>query len=87
MTRSQAMRGKSVYGSISTAFMSEPTLSYNLVLKAYTDYTTELRTTGDKKKAWNNAKGKVAWALATYLCVCGRLRPCRICCGRLPRRR
>ena len=67
MTRSQAMRGKSVYGSISTAFMSEPTLSYNLVLKAYTDYTTELRTTGDKKKAWNNAKGKVAWALATYL--------------------
>ena len=67
MTRSQAMRGKSVYGSISTAFMSEPTLSYNLVLKAYTDYTTELRTTGDKKNAWNNAKGKVAWALATYL--------------------
>lgn len=67
MTRSSAMRGKSVYGSISTAFMSEPTLSYNLVLKAYTDYTTELRTTGDKKKAWNNAKGKVAWALATYL--------------------
>ena len=67
MTRSQAMRGKSVYGSISTAFMSEPTLSYNLVLKAYTDDTTELRTTGDKKKAWNNAKGKVAWALATYL--------------------
>lgn len=67
MTRSQAMRGKSVYGSISTAFMSEPTLSYNLVLKAYTDYTTELRTTGDKKKAWNNAKGKVARALATYL--------------------
>lgn len=67
MTRSQAMRGKSVYGSISTAFMSEPTLSYNLVLKAYTDYTTELRTTGGKKKAWNNAKGKVAWALATYL--------------------
>lgn len=67
MTRSQAMRGKSVYGSISTAFMSEPTLSYNLVLKAYTDYTTELRTTGDKKKAWNNAKGKVAWTLATYL--------------------
>lgn len=67
MTRSQAMRGKSVYGSISTAFMSEPTLSYNLVLKAYTDYTAELRTTGDKKKAWNNAKGKVARALATYL--------------------
>ena len=67
MTRSQAMRGKSVYGSISTAFMSEPTLSYNLVLKAYTDYTTELRATGDKKKAWNNAKGKVARAMATYL--------------------
>lgn len=67
MTRSQAMRGKSVYGSISTAFMSEPTLSYNLVLKAYTDYTTELRTTGDKKAAWRNASGKIARALATYL--------------------
>lgn len=67
MTRSQAMRGKSVYGSISTAFMSEPTLSYNLVLKAYTDYTTELRTTGDKKEAWRNASGKIARALAAYL--------------------
>lgn len=67
MTRSQAMRGKSVYGSISTAFMSEPTLSYNLVLKAYTDYTTELRATGGKKEAWRNASGKVARALATYL--------------------
>lgn len=67
MTRSQAMRGKSVYGSISTAFMSEPTLSYNLLLKAYTDYTTELRTTGDKKEAWRNASGKIARALAAYL--------------------
>lgn len=67
MTRSQAMRGKSVYGSISTAFMSEPTLSYNLLLKAYTDYTTELRATGDKKEAWRNASGKIARALAAYL--------------------
>lgn len=67
MTRSQAMRGKSVYGSISTAFMSEPTLSYNLLLKAYTDYTAELRATGDKKEAWRNASGKIARALATYL--------------------
>lgn len=67
MTRSQAMRGKSVYGSISTAFMSEPTLSYNLLLKAYTDYTAELRATGDKKEAWRNASGKIARALAAYL--------------------
>ncbi len=67
MTRSQAMRGKSVYGSISTAFMSEPTLSYNLLLKAYTDYTAELRATGGKKEAWRNASGKIARALAAYL--------------------
>ena len=67
MTRSQAMRGKSVYGSISTAFMSEPTLSYNLLLKAYTDYTAELRATGGKKEAWRNASGKIVRALATYL--------------------
>ncbi len=67
MTRSQAMRATSVYGAVSTAFMSEPTLSYNLLLKAYTDYTAELRATGDKKEAWRNASGKIARALATYL--------------------
>lgn len=67
MTRSQAMRATGVYGAVSTAFMSEPTLSYNLLLKAYTDYTAELRATGDKKEAWRNASGKVARALAAYL--------------------
>lgn len=67
MTRSQAMRATGVYGAVSTAFMSEPTLSYNLLLKAYTDYTAELRATGDKKAAWRNANGKIARALATYL--------------------
>lgn len=67
MTRSQAMRATGVYGAVSTAFMSEPTLSYNLLLKAYTDYTAELRATGDKKAAWRNASGKIAIALATYL--------------------
>lgn len=67
MTRSQAMRATGVYGAVSTAFMSEPTLSYNLLLKAYTDYTEELRATGDKKAAWRNASGKIAIALATYL--------------------
>lgn len=67
MTRSQAMRATGVYGAVSTAFMSEPTLSYNLLLKAYTDYTAELLATGDKKEAWRNASGKIARALATYL--------------------
>lgn len=67
MTRSQAMRATGVYGAVSTAFMSEPTLSYNLLLKACTDYTAELRVTGDKKEAWRNASGKIARALATYL--------------------
>ena len=67
MTRSQAMRATGVYGAVSTAFMSEPTMSYNLLLNAYTDYTAELRATGDKKAAWRNASGKVARALAAYL--------------------
>lgn len=67
MTRSQAMRATGVYGAVSTAFMSEPTLSYNLLLKAYTDYTAELRATGDKKAAWRNASGIIERALATYL--------------------
>lgn len=67
MTRSQAMRATGVYGAVSTAFMSEPTLSYNLLLKAYTDYTAELRATGGKKEAWRNASGKIVRALATYL--------------------
>lgn len=67
MTRSQAMRATGVYGAVSTAFMSEPTMSYNILLKAYTDYTAELRATGDKKEAWRNASGKIAIALAAYL--------------------
>ena len=67
MTRSQAMRATGVYGAVSTAFMSEPTLSYNLLLKAYTDYTAELGATGGKKEAWRNASGKIVRALATYL--------------------
>ena len=67
MTRSQAMRATGVYGAVSTAFMSEPTLSYNLLLKAYTDYTAELRATGGKKEAWRNASGKIVRALAAYL--------------------
>ena len=43
MTRSHVMRQKGAYAGMVTAFMSEPTLSYNMLLDAYTSYENETR--------------------------------------------
>lgn len=66
MTRSHSMRQKGVYAGMTTAFMSEPTLSYNMVLDAYNEYQQELRKTGDVGKALNNAGSKLARTMAVY---------------------
>lgn len=67
MTRSQNMRKKGVFAGMTTAFMSEPTLSYNMVLDAYNDYMTEYRQSGDRGAAWKKTKGKLGRVLLAYV--------------------
>ena len=78
MTRSHVMRQKGAYAGMVTAFMSEPTLSYNMLLDAYTEYENEVRkeTQGatDKAtvkkaraKAWEKAGPAVGRAAAAYV--------------------
>ena len=49
MTRSQSMRDTTGLSVYTTAFMAEPTLSYNMLLDVYSDYTGEIRRTGDMR--------------------------------------
>lgn len=65
MTRSQNMRKKGVFAGMTTAFMSEPTLSYNMVLDAYNEYQNEARRNG-RKAAWEATRGKLGRAFAAY---------------------
>lgn len=51
LTRSQAMRSKSFVIKTSTSFMSEPTLSYNLLLQSYEQYREDVRRGMPRGKA------------------------------------
>lgn len=51
LTRSQAMRSKSFVLKTSTSFMSEPTLSYNLLLQSYEQYREDVRRGMPRAKA------------------------------------
>jgi hypothetical protein len=51
MTRSHMMRQKSPYAGMVTSFMSEPTLSYNLVLNAVTQWQNARRSGEGTKEA------------------------------------
>lgn len=68
MTRSHIMRSRSTFTSMATAFMSEPTMSYNLLLDAYNDVST------DKKQGMSLAQsmkkhGGAICSLATTYCL------------------
>lgn len=68
MTRSHIMRSRSTFTSMATAFMSEPTMSYNLLLDAYNDVST------DKKQGMSLAQsmkkhGGAIRSLATTYCL------------------
>lgn len=65
MTRSHNMRATSLFGSMATAFMAEPTLSYNLVLDAYSDYSKTARS-ANRSEAWKKTRGKIAKAFTVY---------------------
>lgn len=67
MTRSQSMRQQGTMEAITTSFMAEPTLSYNLVMDAYAEYQAEARRTGNKAAALQHIKGKLAKTIAIYV--------------------
>lgn len=66
LTRSHTMRDRSTFKSLATAFMAEPTMSYNMVLDAYESYSQDVRRIGDRKKALEKNKDKLASAFFTY---------------------
>lgn len=66
MTRSQIMRSKSNMAKMLTSFMSEPTISYNLLMNSYTQFSQEARRTGDRGKAWSKTKEAIMRGLTAY---------------------
>ncbi len=67
MTRSHMMRQKGVYAGMVTAFMSEPTLTFNMVMDAYSSYESELRQGANKADAWQRAKPLIKKTTVAYL--------------------
>jgi len=67
LTRSELMRGKSMHTKALTAFMAEPTLSYNMVMDAGMEYRMNMRKYG-KGEAWQRSKGYIAKAFTVYAC-------------------
>lgn len=65
LTRSELMRGKTLYSKAMTAFMAEPTLSYNILMDAVSDYRLDVREKG-KTGAWQRNSPKLAKSFAVY---------------------
>lgn len=65
LTRSELMRGKTLYSKAMTAFMAEPTLSYNILMDAVSDYRLDVREKG-KAGAWQRNSPKLAKSFAVY---------------------
>ena len=66
LTRSEAMRSKDSKMKELTSFMSEPTLSANILMDAGLTFEMEKRRTGNAREAWELTKGYVGRALAVY---------------------
>ena len=66
LTRSELMRGRSNATKAMTAFMAEPTLSYNLLFDSIFEAHYEVRRNG--KGAWVNHSSKIRKAFAVYAC-------------------
>lgn len=67
LTRSQIMRAKGGMTQMVTAFMSEPTLSYNILLDSYMQFNSEKRRTGSAKAALQATGKYILRAVATYM--------------------
>lgn len=65
LTRSSLMRSSSAFNKMLTPFMAEPTLSYNILLDAFTSYQLDERSAG-KGEAWARNGKKIGKAFAVY---------------------
>ena len=66
LTRSQIMRSKRGMAQEAAAFMSEPTLSANILMGAGFEFGMEKRRTGSAKAAWQKTGKLVGRAVAVY---------------------
>lgn len=64
MTRSQFMRSKAEVDKMVTSFMSEPTVSYNLLLDAYLKFRNDARKQG-VSTAWSNNARAITTTIAS----------------------
>ena len=69
LTRSQLMRRKSGFAQEAASFMSEPTLTANILMDAGFQFEAEKRRTGSIKVAWNKTGKTIGRAVAVYSCV------------------
>ena len=66
LTRSELMRGKTLTSKAMTAFMAEPTLSYNLLMDAVSSYHLDVRANG-KQGAWRRNSAKIRTTFWVYV--------------------
>lgn len=66
LTRSEIMRGSSRWTKAMTAFMSEPTLSANMLMDAASQFEIDSRKT-NRQKAWAKNKNKIGLAFTVYV--------------------
>ena len=66
LTRSQIMRSKRGMAQEAAAFMSEPTLSANILMDAGFEFNLEKRRTGSAKAAWEKTSKYISRAVAVY---------------------
>ena len=66
LTRSEIMRGKTGWTKAMSAFMAEPTLSYNILMDAASELDLDVRENG-KEGAWKRNSGKIGKAVSVYV--------------------
>lgn len=66
LTRSEYMRSTSHLKKATSAFMAEPTLTYNMVYDAFNGFTSDLRKGKTTGQALRNNGQKIARAMATF---------------------
>ena len=65
LSRSEVMRTKNPYAKMVTAFLSEPTLSYNMVLDKFMQYVIDAKKLG-KGAAWKKHGNAITRSLVVY---------------------
>lgn len=67
ISRSDMMRNQSLFVSEITSFMSEPAVSYNMLMDSQIEYETALRQTKSKKEARKQTWPKMGKALTVFV--------------------